>query len=135
LNKDIFLSKEEKTKIMNRCNGKIRSNRSILKILEAKSELKSRNEKITQSKIAEITGLGIQTVKKHYRVEEIFDINSLIDDINNQYSSNSGSTVNYHDGFTSTITDDLFDNYNFEVNSKDRNSNKDGSSFNQGKVE
>lgn len=125
LNKDVFLSKEEKIRIMNKCNGMIRKNNSITRILEAKAELKSKNVKITQYKVAEITGLGIQTVKKYYRCEEVNDINSLIDEINNQYLNNSSSTINYHGGFTSTITYELFDDYNFEIKSDDGNISKD----------
>lgn len=125
LNKDVFLSKEEKIRIMNKCNGMIRKNKSITKILEAKAELKSKNVKITQYKVAKITGLGIQTVKKYYRCDEVNDINSLIDKINNQYLNNSDSTINYQTGFTSTITDELFDGYNFEFKSEDGNNSKD----------
>jgi len=125
LNKDVFLSKEEKIRIMNKCNGMIRKNKSITKILEAKAELKSKNVKITQYKVAEITGLGIQTVKKYYWDEEIYDINSLVEDINNQYLNSSDSTINYQAGFTSTRTDELFDDYNFEIKSDDGNISKD----------
>lgn len=123
LNKDLFLSKEEKIKVMNRCNGKVRSNKSITKILEAKADLKSRNEKITQYKVAEITGLGIQTVKKYYWVEDVYDINSMIEEINNQYLDNSDSTYNYNVGFTSTSTDGLFEDYGVEF--KNANGNID----------
>jgi hypothetical protein len=111
LNKGFFLSKEEKIRIMNKCNGMIRKNKSITKIIEAKAELKSRNEKITQYKIAKFTELGIQTVKKYYWVEEIYDVTSLVDDINNQYLNNLDSTINYNAGFTSTSTDGLFYDY------------------------
>ena len=123
LNKDLFLSKEEKTTIMNRCNGKVRSNKSIAKILDAKAELKSRKEKITQYKVAEITGLGIQTVKKFYWTEDIYDINSMVDDINSQYSNNSDVAMNYNEGFTSTSTDGLFNEYG--VDFKNTNGNID----------
>lgn len=125
LNKEFFLSKEEKIKIMNKCNGMIRKNKSITKILEAKAELKSRNVKITQYKVSEISGLGIQTVKKYYWVEELYDINSLVDDINNQFLDNSVSTINYNAGFTITRTDEFNDDYNFENNSEDGNNRKD----------
>jgi len=124
LNKSVFLSKEEKLRIMNKCNGMIRKNKSITKIIEAKAELKSRNEKVTQYKVSQISGLGIQTVKKYYWVEEIYDVNSLVDDINNQYLNNSVSTINidYNAGFTSTSTDELLDDYNFEVKNEDDDS-------------
>jgi len=108
LNKSVTLSKEDKITIMNKCNGKVRSNKSILKILEAKAELRSQNIKITQNKIFEISGLGIQTVKKYYWVEDTCDISSLVDDINSQYSNNTGLPINYNTGFTSTSTDGLF---------------------------
>jgi hypothetical protein len=111
LNKGLFLPKEEKISIMNRCNGVVRRNKSITKILEAKAELKSLNQKITQNKIAEITELGIQTVKKYYWCEDVYDINLLIDDINNQYLNNLDSTINYNAGFISTSTDGLFYDY------------------------
>jgi hypothetical protein len=108
---------------MNKCNGKARSNKSIVKIIDAKEELKSRNEKITQNKIAEITGLGIQTVKKYYWTEDIYDINSMIDEINNQYLDNSDVTINYNGGFTSTCTDGLF--YEYGEDFKNTNGNID----------
>ncbi len=111
LNKNTFLSREEKVKIMNKCNGMIRKNKSITKILEAKAELKSLKQKITQNKVAEISGLGIQTVKKYYWTEDICDIGSMIDDINNQFKNNSDVTTNYNAGFTSTSTDGLFEDY------------------------
>lgn len=127
LNKGVFLSKEEKIRIMNKCNGMIRKNKSITKIIEAKVELKSRNEKITQYKVSEISGLGIQTVKKYYWVEEIYDVNSIVDDINNQYLNNSVSTINinYNAGFTSTNTDELFNHYGDESKNSDSNGNID----------
>ena len=43
LNKSVSLSKEDKIAIMNKCNGKVRSNKSINKIQEAKAELRSHN--------------------------------------------------------------------------------------------
>lgn len=125
LNKDLFLSREEKTTIMNRCNGKVRSNKSITQILEAKADLKSRNEKITQYKVAEITGLGIQTVKKYYWVEDVYDINSMIEEINNQYLDNSNSTINYYAGFTSMNTDGLFNDCGIEFKNTNGNSDAD----------
>ncbi|BBE18563.1 hypothetical protein AQPE_2726 [Aquipluma nitroreducens] len=93
LNKEVFLTKEDKVSIMNKCNGKIRSNKSITKILEAKAELQYRNEKITQNKVSEISGLGIQTVKKYYMIEDIYDINLMVEEINNQYLGNSGLKI------------------------------------------
>lgn len=125
LNKDVFLSKEEKTTIMNRCNGKVRSNQSITKILEAKEELKSRNEKITQTKVAEISGLGIQTVKKYYRIENVCDISSLVEEINIQYSNNSGLPINYNAGFTSSSTDGALSDYGVKFKNSDRNFDAD----------
>jgi hypothetical protein len=109
LNKRVSLSKEDKITIMNRCNGKVRSNKSIIKILEAKAELRSHNQKITQNKVAEISGLGIQTVKKYYWVEDTCDISSMVDEINSQYSNHSGLPIDYNAGFTSTSTEGLFD--------------------------
>lgn len=106
---------------MNKCNGMIRKNKSITKILEAKAELESRNEKITQHKVAEITGLGIQTVKKYYWDEELCDINSLIEEINNQFLDNSVSTINYNAGFTITRTDELLGDYHFDGKNDDGN--------------
>lgn len=99
LNKKALLTKEEKISIINKCNGIVRSNRSIQKILAAKAELKTRDEKITQKKIAQITGLGIQTVKRYYMVEDIFDINMKIEKINTEYLGNSGSTISFDNGF------------------------------------
>ena len=123
LNRNAYLSKDDKIKIMNKCNGKVRRNKSITKILEAKEELKSLNQKITQNRVAEITGLGIQTVKKYYWTKDIYDINSMVDDINSQYSNNSDVTINYNAGFTSTSTDGLFCDYG--VDFKNTNGNID----------
>ena len=111
LNKKLYLTKNDRISIMNKCNGIVRRNKSITKILEAKAELKSLSQKITQNKVAEITGLGIQTVKKYYWTEDICDINSILDDINSQYSNNSDVTINYNEGFTSTGTDGFFYDY------------------------
>ena len=109
LNSDTSLSKEEKISVINKCNGLVRSNRSIKKIIDAKAELQSRNEKITQKELAKITGLGIQTIKKYYRIDEIFDINAKVDEINASYLNNSGTTISYHSGFIFPNTD--FDLY------------------------
>jgi len=109
LNKRVSLSKEDKRTKMNRCNVKVRSNKSIIKNLKEKAELKSHNQKITQNKVAEISGLGIQTVKKYYWVEDTCDISSMVDDINSQYSTNSGLPRDFNAGFTSTSTEGLFD--------------------------
>lgn len=125
LNKNVFLSNVEKTTIINRCNGKVRSNKSITKILEAKAELKSHNQKITQNKVAEISGLGLQTVKKYYWTEDIYDINSMIEEINNQYKDNSDVTINYNAGFTSKITDELFNDYGVDFKNSDSDGNID----------
>jgi hypothetical protein len=109
LNKDCSLSKEERLSIINKFNGMVRSNQSIQKIIDAKAELIYSNEKITQKKLAQITGLGIQTVKKYYKVDEILDIKMKVDEINNEYLSNSGATISYHSGFNFPNTD--FDLY------------------------
>jgi hypothetical protein len=119
LNKGISHSKEDKITIMNRCNGKVRSNKSIIKILEAKAELRALNQKITQNKVSEISGLGIQTVKKYYWLEDICDISSMVNDINSQYSTNSGLPIDYNAGFTSTSTDGLFDDYIIDYKNTD----------------
>jgi len=111
LNKELCLAKNDKISIMNKCNGIVRRNKSITKILEAKAELISLKQKVTQNKVAEISGLGIQTVKKYYWTEDICDIGSMIDEINNQYKDNTDVTFNFNAGFTSTSTDELFEDF------------------------
>jgi hypothetical protein len=109
INKSSNLDRTDKLMIMNKCNGKIRSKICIDKILNAKSELKSLNEKITQKKVAELSGVSIRTVKKYYWCEESIDIISVTTDINNEFryysTTTTSTTIN---GFTTSRTDDIF---------------------------
>ena len=108
LNKNAALTKDQKISIYNKLNGLARSNKSIQKIIDAKTELISRNEKVTQKKLAQTTGLGIQTIKKYYKSDAIFDINQKVEEINASYLNNSGTTNSYHSGF-------IFPNTNFDL--------------------
>lgn len=57
----------EKMKIGGQINGKLRQNRSIRLINEAREKCYQNNEIPTQKKIAEMTGLGIATVKRNWK--------------------------------------------------------------------
>lgn len=72
----------EKRYLACKINGMRRGNDSIKKILDAKEYLKLQGIKVTQKKLMEITGLGIATIKKHYRKEGVFDIDQFVNQIN-----------------------------------------------------
>ena len=110
INRDAGLDKTDKMILMNKCNGKNRSKKSIDKILNAKSKLMSLNEIITQKRVAEISGVSLRTVKKYYHVAEPIDIISLTSDINKQYKYVSTVTTTFNTEYTSTNTTDVVRN-------------------------
>ena len=74
-------SGDEKRKIAVELNGVIRKNSSIDKIDAARQQLEAQGIKITQKKIAEISGLSIATVKRRFK-EQPCDLTSIIDGYN-----------------------------------------------------
>lgn len=72
------LSGDQKREIANKLNGKLKVNRSIELIKQAKHELQSSGKKITKTNIEKITGLSRKTVIAHFD-SEIQDINGLVD--------------------------------------------------------
>jgi hypothetical protein len=72
------LTGEQKSKIANKLNGKLKVNRSIELIKQAKHQLQSSGKKITKTSIEKITGLSRKTVIAHFD-SEIQDINGLVD--------------------------------------------------------
>jgi hypothetical protein len=76
------LSKEEKMTISNMLNGFKRKNESIQKIIDARYELEQKGQKITQKRIAKITGLSPKTVRSHYN-SNLTDIDELVEMVNN----------------------------------------------------
>jgi hypothetical protein len=68
-NKDCGLSGDEKRLIASKINGKLRTAKSLSEVLSAKQQLIDAGEKPTQAKVAELTGLGIATVKRYWKKE------------------------------------------------------------------
>ena len=66
INPDSNLTKKQKISVANHVNGVKRMNVSIQKIIDAKTELVKKGEKITQKRIGEISGLSPKTVRKHF---------------------------------------------------------------------
>lgn len=74
-------SGDEKRKIAVELNGVIRKNSSIDKIDLARQQLEAQGIKITQKKIAELSGLSIATVKRRFK-EQLSDLDAIIDEYN-----------------------------------------------------
>ena len=74
-------SGDEKRKIAVELNGVIRKNSSIDKIDVARQQLETQGIKITQKKIAELSGLSIATVKRRFK-EQPSDLDAIIDGYN-----------------------------------------------------
>ena len=110
INRDAGLDKTDKMMLMNKCNGINRRKKSIDRILNAKSELMSLNENVTQKRVAEISGVSLRTVKRYYHVVEPIDIINVTSDINNEYQYVSTVTTTIDVGYTSTTTTDVFGN-------------------------
>lgn len=65
-NKESNLTKKQKQIMAAKINGKLRTNRTIETIQNAKYELGIRNMKITQKEVVKYTGLSIATVKRNW---------------------------------------------------------------------
>ncbi len=92
LNKKCKIQKPEKVSIINRVNGKIRSNQSISRIIEAKELIISRGEKVTKSEVQKITGLSRWTVIKWFDAEE-HDLNEIVKGYNSPAFTTRLATV------------------------------------------
>lgn len=86
------LSGDQKREIANKLNGKLKVNRSIELIKQAKHQLQSSGKKITKTKIEKITGLSRKTVIAHFD-SEIQDINGLVDMYNDSIETISDSEL------------------------------------------
>lgn len=74
-------NKKQKEIMGGKINGKLRQNESIRLINEAREKCFRNNEIPTQKKIADMTGLGIATVKRNWK-KEITNINDIkVDDM------------------------------------------------------
>ena len=104
INPNAGLDAIDKMVLMNKCNGINKRKKSIDKILNAKAELISQNEPVTQKKVAELSGLSLRTVKKYYHVEEPIDIVNVTDEINKQYYSTITTTIIEYTSTTVTST-------------------------------
>lgn len=80
-NNNSGLTGDEKRRIAGEINGKIRRNNTIQRIEEARQYLLSNNKKVTCSKLAEISGVAISTVKRRYK-EKAIDLVKLVDSFN-----------------------------------------------------
>ena len=88
------LTKKEKISVANHVNGKKRMNRSIQKVVDAKTELEKTGRKITQKAVCKLSGLSPKTVRKHFD-SKIIDIDEEIQIVNDSFSTIpifSGST-------------------------------------------
>lgn len=79
---DCKLSKEEKIGISNMLNGSKRKNESIKKIIDAKNELNQLGQKMTQNRIAALTGLSAKTVRTHLN-SVMIDMDEMVEMVNN----------------------------------------------------
>jgi len=84
-NPECNLTKKEKTEVANYLNGCKRKNDSIDKIINAKTELEVQGLRITQRRIAEISGLSLKTVQTQFNSRPI-DIAEVVEMINNSFS-------------------------------------------------
>lgn len=78
------LTGNQKRNLACKINGKIRSNTSIDKIINAKEELEFQGLKITHKSLAEKTGLSISTVKRRLNSSPA-DLEKLVTDVNETY--------------------------------------------------
>ena len=81
---DCKLTKDEKINISNMLNGYRRKNDSIQKIITARHELENQGKKITQKRIAEISGLSPKTVRTHLD-SELTDLSEIVEMVNNSF--------------------------------------------------
>jgi len=87
-NPECNLTKIEKTTVANFLNGCKRKNDSIEKILSAKTKLEAEGLKVTQKRIAEISGLSRKTVQTHFK-SRLIDMEEIVEMINNSFSRRS----------------------------------------------
>jgi len=80
-NPDCKLPKAEKIILSNFLNGARRKNKAIQKIINAKLELESKGQKVTQKRISEITKLSPKTIRTHLH-SNLIDIEELVQMIN-----------------------------------------------------
>jgi len=76
-----LLFKGNKSKIINEINGKIRTNKTIEKIQDAKDIIIKQGRKPTQKEVARLIGKSMKTVQTHYHSQKL-DLNDLIRNIN-----------------------------------------------------
>jgi hypothetical protein len=96
------LTKAEKINISNMLNGYKRKNESIQKIINAKLEIEKLGQKITQERIAKISGLSSKTVRSHLN-SSITDMHELVEMLNNSLPKKE----NFHDNLV-VNTRDIF---------------------------
>jgi hypothetical protein len=82
-NKNASLSKNQKIGISNKLNGSIKKNKSILKIINAKQELKEKDEEVTKSKVIKLTNLSKTTVYSYWDFN-LINIDDLLIEINSK---------------------------------------------------
>jgi len=88
-NHNCRITKKEKIQISNSLNGYVRRNISIKKIQETTYELKHSGQKITQVRIAEISGLSPKTVRTHLN-SKLIDMDEMVRLINDSiYATDS----------------------------------------------
>ncbi len=81
-NSNCELTKKEKIDISNMVNGSRRKNNSAKRVREAVIEIQQKGQKITQKRIAEISGLSPKTVRAHLN-STLIDMDELVEMINN----------------------------------------------------
>ena len=81
-NPNCSLTKKEKNNIANMLNGYKRKNESIKKIQAAKNDLELMGQKITQNRIAELTGLSPKTIRAHLN-SPMTDMDEIVTWVNN----------------------------------------------------
>lgn len=81
---DCKLTKEEKINISNMLNGCKRKNESIQKIIDARIELERMGQKITQKRIAGLSGLSPKTVRAHSN-SHLTDMDELVEIVNDSF--------------------------------------------------
>lgn len=79
--KDVEMEGITKSNLANKLNGSLKKNKNILRIINAKKELKETNQKVTKSEVGRLTGLSRPTILKHWEAS-LIPIQDLLDDIN-----------------------------------------------------
>jgi hypothetical protein len=84
------LFKGNKSKIINEINGKIKTNKTIEKIQDAKDIIREQGKKPTQKEIARLIGMSKKTVQTHYHSMKV-DLDELIRKINEDHRLDSSN--------------------------------------------